>query len=787
MNYIETNDLGTYASIEALWAAHPEGGHEGDYCTIGTTKYRWDKYDRMWIADPNFGPTQAREMKTFDGDVTIQNNLTVAGTIRAAAVKQPCVGLFATAAALEAAYPSPEVGMWAVVGDTMPGPIYRCSVAGSWSATGEDGGVDDIDLTDYAKEEDLEALEERVDDHEDRIDVLEDIVSDSVTYTPAVAHGKAILRDPSTSRGDIAVVSSMDLHVYTGLAAGDEITIKFTGTDTTSTAQAAGWYTTADVESMSKSTFTAVDGLSNYTKNVVGNTYSVVVPTGVTALVLCVLSGHVTTEVSSPNRIGGKINNLDSRVTALEETSERIDDLEDSLEEVENAIHIEENDPLGEDEYVDGYRIANSDADLTDDASSLHVFALKSYQVTAGEKLRIVNTSNAQSSPTRVYAFYSNESLTDGGGNVLPTSSSNIAIDSSYNHTWASAIFDDTLVVPAGAKLLVITQVTSLASNPAVYQVETRDLSSVVEECLDVVSELDPYKMEVSRNGENIYVAYNRGNGTELVYWFGRVFPSTNNTLGLRYVGYRSVNRTNPEAAWDANEITALCNQVGSDMIGPIGIDNIFVGGAHDVGGVASATNVSWNVTADGEPVTSGAVVGCVRVIVTAVNKISHPTWGDICEETIVMAVCGDSLDVEVKHDYKYSGAVGKNINTYYGMQSYGFGTLNENLAQTIAGRYVTFTSQNTLTTFKKEDYPKFCEIIMRLPNGWHQMLRLDTTSYGTSDGVAYIGDHSWLNDDAVIFVRGTNDSKLYHVLVRGKAITSGMAYRWRGTYKWWK
>ena len=47
-SYIEINDLGSFASIEDVWAAYPEGGQEGDYCTIDGTKYHWNKYTRMW-------------------------------------------------------------------------------------------------------------------------------------------------------------------------------------------------------------------------------------------------------------------------------------------------------------------------------------------------------------------------------------------------------------------------------------------------------------------------------------------------------------------------------------------------------------------------------------------------------------------------------------------------------------------------------------------------------------------------------------------------------------------
>lgn len=146
-SYIDLNDLGSFASIKALWAAHPEGGVEGDYCTITGVKYRWDKYDRMWVADPNFGPTPAREVTTFDGDVNIQNNLTVAGYIRAKGIKQPCLGLFLTYAALTARWPEPEVGAWALVGDDLPAELYVYDATDGWKDTGNTAGPDDIDLS----------------------------------------------------------------------------------------------------------------------------------------------------------------------------------------------------------------------------------------------------------------------------------------------------------------------------------------------------------------------------------------------------------------------------------------------------------------------------------------------------------------------------------------------------------------------------------------------------------------------------------------------------------------
>lgn len=155
MSYIEINDLGSFANINALWAAYPEGGHEGDYCTIGSVKYHWDKYDRMWVASPNYGPTPARDVSTFDGDVNILNNLTVAGTIRAKGINNPGVGYFSSLAALEAKYPYPEVGWWAIVDDTIPGEIYHCVTEGEWTDSEHTGGAGEIELTDYVHKLDL--------------------------------------------------------------------------------------------------------------------------------------------------------------------------------------------------------------------------------------------------------------------------------------------------------------------------------------------------------------------------------------------------------------------------------------------------------------------------------------------------------------------------------------------------------------------------------------------------------------------------------------------------------
>lgn len=59
-------------------------------------------------------------------------------------------GLFPTVAALNAAYPSPQVGDYAYVGSGLPAEIYDCVTAGTWHDTGQTGGSETINLGDYS-------------------------------------------------------------------------------------------------------------------------------------------------------------------------------------------------------------------------------------------------------------------------------------------------------------------------------------------------------------------------------------------------------------------------------------------------------------------------------------------------------------------------------------------------------------------------------------------------------------------------------------------------------------
>lgn len=138
------NDLGVFERIELVWDRYPEGGRDGDFVTVGGKELCWNKYNHSWADAEGVVDDSERENKTFDGNVTINHDLYVGGTVYASKVRQPNCGLFPTLNALSKAYPNPDVGMWACVGAKMPAPIYRCDRKGVWTATNEIGGVDNV-------------------------------------------------------------------------------------------------------------------------------------------------------------------------------------------------------------------------------------------------------------------------------------------------------------------------------------------------------------------------------------------------------------------------------------------------------------------------------------------------------------------------------------------------------------------------------------------------------------------------------------------------------------------
>lgn len=106
---------------------------------------------------------------TVQGKGHVKGDLRVDGWLDAPNVKQPCMGLHATKEKLEAAYPRPRNGWWALVGDTLPADVYRAE-CGQWVATGQKAGEPNLALD--SLQEQVDGLQERVDEVESDIGTL---------------------------------------------------------------------------------------------------------------------------------------------------------------------------------------------------------------------------------------------------------------------------------------------------------------------------------------------------------------------------------------------------------------------------------------------------------------------------------------------------------------------------------------------------------------------------------------------------------------------------------------
>ena len=85
---------------------------------------------------------------TIQGSSHFKGSVKVEGWLDAKNIKGANKGIFTTVEKLKAAYPLPHDGWWAIVGSTLPGPIY-VGDGGEWVATGETGGNPTIDSEQY--------------------------------------------------------------------------------------------------------------------------------------------------------------------------------------------------------------------------------------------------------------------------------------------------------------------------------------------------------------------------------------------------------------------------------------------------------------------------------------------------------------------------------------------------------------------------------------------------------------------------------------------------------------
>lgn len=79
------------------------------------------------------------------GNATFDRDVYISGWLNARNIRGAGKGLYETVGNLNSAYPNPENGWFALVGDTLPADIYR-AWGGEWKATGQKGGEPVLEL-----------------------------------------------------------------------------------------------------------------------------------------------------------------------------------------------------------------------------------------------------------------------------------------------------------------------------------------------------------------------------------------------------------------------------------------------------------------------------------------------------------------------------------------------------------------------------------------------------------------------------------------------------------------
>lgn len=129
---------------------------------------------------------------TVRGNATFNRDVYISGWLNARNIRGAGKGLYETVDKLNSAYPNPENGWFALVGDTLPADIYR-AWGGEWKATGQKGGEPVLEL---AKLTELsESLENEVSARVAADEALKNAIDAEVT---ARANGDKELSDALT-------------------------------------------------------------------------------------------------------------------------------------------------------------------------------------------------------------------------------------------------------------------------------------------------------------------------------------------------------------------------------------------------------------------------------------------------------------------------------------------------------------------------------------------------------------------------------------------------------------
>ena len=132
---------------------------------------------------------------TVQGKTHLKGNVMVDGWLEAKNIKGVSKGLFTTIEKLKAAYPLPHDGWWALVGVSLPAPIY-VGDGGEWVPTGQSGGNPTIDSGQYNEaveklQEDITKLQDDITDIEARnkAQLILDKIKEIAPDMPAIITG----------------------------------------------------------------------------------------------------------------------------------------------------------------------------------------------------------------------------------------------------------------------------------------------------------------------------------------------------------------------------------------------------------------------------------------------------------------------------------------------------------------------------------------------------------------------------------------------------------------------
>lgn len=260
----------------------------------------------------------------------------------------------------------------------------------------------------------------------------------------------------------------------------------------------------------------------------------------------------------------------------------------------------------------------------------------------------------------------------------------------------------------------------------------------------------------------------------------------TNKIAGGEYVSYlfkkcmANELYTFYEVATSTDSLSwSVVNRASSDNIGPFLISKHgWCGGNHiylDTS-IKTATTLDVQISADGVKLVSDTLLGCEKVNIKVRNSIFNPaSYGNgmyadtLCYEIVNYIVRGNSIDVNVKHDYVNSLPV--TIERYYGMQSM---FCNENAMLTPCGKYNSWTPITAVDRYIKRDFPESNCFVERADNCYQ-------STYLTAEG---LGARKELPDSDYIFI-GNSWTKSYHKLIGDSKRSNGDSDMWHGVYSW--